>query len=76
MMQAQWQIDRYWRNGESCLPSDYESIGKILAIYLDDISCLRYLGDIDRLEVLYINIIDRAFKVIEDIIKDSYFCED
>lgn len=71
-----WQIDRYWRNGGSCLPSDYESIGKILAIYLDDISCLRYLGDIDRLEVLYINFIDRAFKMIEDIIKDSYFCED
>lgn len=71
-----WQIDRYWRNGGSCLPSDYEGIRKILTIYLDDISCLRYLGDIDRLEVLYINFIDRAFKVIEDIIKDLYFCED
>ena len=58
-----WQIDRYWRNGVSCLPSDYASIRKILPRYLDDIDCL---------EVFYNNIIDRAFKVIEDIIKELY----
>lgn len=64
-----WQIDRYWRNGLSTLPSDFASIKEMLRIgYLDGIDSY---SD-DNLEDFYNVIIDRAFKIIESIIEDSY----
>lgn len=64
-----WQIDNYWRSGLSSLASDYASIKEMLRTgYLDGID--NYSDD--NLDDFYNVIIDRAFKVIEDIIEDTY----
>lgn len=64
-----WQIERYWRNGLSSLPSDYASIKEMLRTgYLDGID--NYTDD--NLDDFYNVIIDRAFKVIEDVIENTY----
>lgn len=67
-----WQIDRYWRDGLSTLPSDYESIRKILSLGFpkETKSC-----DTEHIEKLFNCIIALAFSILETIIKnDNLIC--
>lgn len=67
-----WQIDRYWRDGLSTLPSDYESIRKILSLGFprETKSC-----DTECIETLFNCVIALAFSILETIIKsDNLIC--
>ena len=67
-----WQIDRYWRDGLSTLPIDYESIRKILSLGFpkEAKSC-----DNEHIETLFNCVIALAFSILETIIKsDNLIC--
>lgn len=67
-----WQIDNYWRNGLSSLPSDYESIKKILCLGFPN-ETKRY--DNERIEKLFNCVIALSFSILETIIKsDNLIC--
>lgn len=67
-----WQIDRYWRNGLSTLPSDYESIKKILCLGFPN-ETKEY--DIESIEKLFNCVIALSFSILETIIKsDNLIC--
>ena len=67
-----WQIDRYWRNGLSTLPSDYESIKKILCLGFPN-ETKEY--DIESIEKLFNCVITLSFSILETIIKsDNLIC--
>lgn len=67
-----WQIDRYWRNGLSTLPSDYESIKKILSLGFPNEA---KEDDIERIEKLFNCVIALSFSILETIIKsDNLIC--
>lgn len=67
-----WQIDRYWRNGLSTLPSDYESIKKILYLGFPN-ETLEY--DNESIEKLFNCVIALSFSILETIIKsDNLIC--
>lgn len=67
-----WQIDRYWRNGLSTLPSDYESIKKILSLGFPNEA---KEDDIERIEKLFNCVIALSFSILETIIKsDNLVC--
>ena len=67
-----WQIDCYWRNGLSTLPSDYESIRKILSLGFPK-EAKSY--DNEHTETLFNCVIALAFSILETIIKsDNLIC--
>lgn len=67
-----WQIDRYWRNGLSTLPSDYKSIKKILCLGFPN-ETKEY--DIESIEKLFNCVIALSFSILETIIKsDNLIC--
>lgn len=67
-----WQIDNYWRNGLSSLPSDYESIKKILCLGFPN-ETKEY--DIESIEKLFNCVIALSFSILETIIKsDNLVC--
>ena len=67
-----WQIDRYWRNGLSTLPSDYESIKKILCLGFPN-ETKEY--DNESIEKLFNCVIALSFSILETIIKsDNLIC--
>lgn len=67
-----WQIDNYWRNGLSSLPSDYESIKKILSLGFSNEA---KENDIERIEKLFNCVIALSFSILETIIKsDNLIC--
>lgn len=63
-----WQIDRYWRNGLSTLPSDYESIKKILCLGFPN-ETKEY--DNESIEKLFNCVIALSFSILETIIKSN-----
>lgn len=67
-----WQIDQYWRDGLSTLPSDYESIKKILCLGFPN-ETKEY--DIESIEKLFNCVIALSFSILETIIKsDNLIC--
>lgn len=67
-----WQIDCYWRDGLSTLPSDYESIRKILSLGFPK-EAKSY--DNEHIETLFNCVIALAFSILETIIKsDNLIC--
>lgn len=67
-----WQVDNYWRNGLSSLPSDYESIKKILYLGFPN-ETKRY--DNESIEKLFSCVIALSFSLLETIIKsDNLVC--
>lgn len=67
-----WQIDCYWRDGLSTLPSDYESIRKILSLGFPK-EAKSY--DNEHTETLFNCVIALAFSILETIIKsDNLIC--
>lgn len=67
-----WQVDCYWRDGLSTLPSDYKSIKEILSLGFskETKDC-----DTEHIETLFNCVIALAFSILETIIKsDNLIC--